>query len=95
MLPEYSGDATTRNWSVFVWIGLIGIIATGLMVGMGGDYYWALSKVGGIFGEPSVSLRGPLFFLTGAILVGLFDLSALCVVFAGGVLVVQRLRGRI
>jgi hypothetical protein len=95
MLPEYTGDATTRNWSVFFWIGLIGIIATGLMVGMGGDKYWALSKVGGIFGEPSVSLRGPLLFFSGAVLVGLFDLSALCVVFAGGVLVVQGLRGRI
>src|ERR1035437_2148373 len=45
MLPEYSGDATTRNWSVFFWIGLIGIIATGLMVGMGGDNYWVLSSL--------------------------------------------------
>ena len=80
---------------MFFWIGLIGMIATGLIVGMGGNNYWALSKVGGVFGVPSVSLRGPLLFFSGAVLVGLVDLSALCVVFAGGVLVVQGLRGRI
>ena len=93
MQPEYDGDATSRNWSVFFWVGLVGIIATGLMVGMGGDNYWALSKAGGL-GGPSLSLRGPLLFLLGGIMVGLFDLSAISVMFAGTVSLVLRLQGR-
>jgi hypothetical protein len=92
--PENDGDATTRDWSVFFWIGLAGIVATGLMVGMGGDNYWALSRAGGAFGEPSRSLRGPLLFFLGGILVALFDLSALCVMFAGAVIAVLRYQGR-
>jgi hypothetical protein len=94
MQPEYSGDATTRNWSVFFWVGLVGIVATGLMVGMGSDNYWALSKAGGAFGDPSLSPRGPVLFLLGGILVGLFDLSALGVIFTGSVILVLRLQGR-
>ena len=75
---------------MFFWVGLAGIIATGLIVGMGGDNYWALSKVGGSF-----SFRGPLLFFLGGVLVGLFDFCALGVIFAGAVIIVQRLRGRI
>jgi hypothetical protein len=94
MLPEYSGNATTVNWGGFFWIGLFGIIATGLIVGMGGQNYWALSQVGN-FGGGSVEPKGLVAFLIGGILVGLADICALGVIFAGGVLVVQRLRGRI
>jgi hypothetical protein len=83
------------NWGGFFWIGLIGIIATGLIVGMGGDNFWALSKVGGIAGTQSLSHRGQILFFLGAILVGLADICAGGVIFAGGVLIVQRLRGRI
>jgi hypothetical protein len=91
--PEYSGDATTRDWSLFFWVGLVGIVATGLIVGMGGDSFWALSKVGA-FGEPARNMWGPLLFLLGGIVVALFDLSALCVIFAGGAILVLRSQGR-
>jgi hypothetical protein len=94
VLPESSGDATTRDWSVFFWAGLVGIIVTGLIVGMGGDNYWALSRAGGAFGEPTRNVRGPILFLLGGIVVALFDLSALCVMFAGAVIAVLRYQGR-
>ena len=94
MQPEYTGDATTRDSSVFFWVGLVGIVATGLMVGMGGDNFWALSRAGGAFGEPSLNPRGPILFLLGGILVALFDLSALGVMFAGAVILVLRFQGR-
>jgi hypothetical protein len=94
MQPEYSADATTRNWSVFFWVGLVGIVATGLMVGIGGDNFWALSRAGGAFGQPSLSPRGPVLFLLGVVLVAFFDLSALGVIFTGAVILVLRFQGR-
>jgi hypothetical protein len=95
VLPEYSGNATTVNWSMFFWIGLVGIIATGLIVGMGGQNYWALSQFGNFGGGLPVEPKGLLLFFVGGVMVGLCDICALGVIFAGGVLVVQRLRGRI
>jgi hypothetical protein len=94
MQPEYSAHATTRNWSVFFWAGLIGIVATGLMVGVGGDNFWALSRAGGAFGEPSLSPTGPILFLVGVVMVGFFDLSAVGAMFTGGVILVLRFQGR-
>jgi len=92
MMSETSEDGI--NWGGFFWIGLIGIIATGLIVGMGGDNFWALSSVGGLGGAPSMSHRGPILFFLGAVLVGLADICATCVVFAGGVVAVLRYRGQ-
>ncbi len=78
---------------VFFWCGLAGILATGAIMGIGGGNYWALANVGRFSSTPSV--RGlTLMFLMGVMVAGL-DLIALGVVFAGAVLVIQRLRGRI
>lgn len=84
-MPEYSGDATTRNWSAFFWIGLAGIVATGLIVGMGGDNFWAIAKANPPFGSlPIAVTRGTVVFFAFAVLVGLFDICAAGVIFAGG-----------
>jgi hypothetical protein len=80
------------NWDGFFWIGLIGILGTGVMVGMGGANYWALANIGNLGRVPSA--KGLVLMLVLAILVALFDLCAFGVVFAGGVIVIQRLRGR-
>jgi hypothetical protein len=34
--------STTQSNQAFFWIGLFGIVATGAMVGVGGDNYWGL-----------------------------------------------------
>jgi len=84
-------DVTDDSWNqaAFFWIGLFGIVATGAMVGAGGDNYWA---VGHIVPPPApqraTAILGVLVFL-----VGLCDLFALGVIFAGAVILVQRLRG--
>lgn len=82
------------NKAGFFWIGIIGIVATGAIVGIGGDNYWAIANVGSL--DPSVeSVKGRALMAAIAVLIGLCDLIALGVVFAGGIVVVQRLRGRI
>ena len=78
---------------VFFWCGLAGILSTGAIMGIGGDNYWALANVGRFGSTPSV--KGlTLMFLIGVMVAGL-DLIAIGVIFAGAVLVIQRLRGRI
>jgi hypothetical protein len=74
-------------------IGLIGIIATGAIVGIGGDNYWALGYIGTL--DPSVpSSRGHVLMAVLGVLIGLFDVVAFGIIFAGCVILVQRLRGQ-
>jgi hypothetical protein len=60
-------------------MGLAGIIATGLIVGMGGDNYWALGQIG-VLGPPHA--RGRLVMIACGVLVGGLDLTALGFMFA-------------
>jgi hypothetical protein len=84
------------NWGGFFWIGLIGIIATGAILGAGGGNLWTLAYYNPPFGfEPHIVGRGHLLLVTLVALIAVFDLCGFGVIFAGGVLVVQRLRGRI
>jgi hypothetical protein len=79
--------------AVFFWMGLIGIVATGCILGIGGDNYWAVANVGNL--DPSVeSVKGRALMAALGVVVGWCDLVAFGVIFAGGVIVVQRLRGR-
>jgi hypothetical protein len=83
---------TQEQQAGFFWVGLIGIVATGAILGIGGDNYWALANVGNL--DPTVpSVRGYALMGVMAFMVGLFDLIAFGVIFAGAVIVVQRLRG--
>jgi hypothetical protein len=83
-------DPIPRNGTFFFWCGLIGILATGLMVGMGGDNYWALAGVGSLdASHPSPNAQVLMFTL--AVVAGLFDLIALGVIYAGVVTFVLRL----
>jgi hypothetical protein len=80
--------------ALLVLIGLIGIIATGAILGIGGDNYWAVGNIGSL--DPSVvSSNGRLLMAALAVLIELFDVVAFGVIFAGGVILVQRLRGRV
>ncbi len=84
---------TQHQHAVFFWIGLFGIIATGAMVGIGGDNYWALANVGNL--DPSVeSVKGRALMVALAALTAWCDLVAFGIIFAGGAIGVQRLRGR-
>ena len=69
------------------WTGLAGIIGTGFIVALDG-LYWDLAQWG-------FHARGLLFVVVFAVFAGLGDISAFGVVFVGGVLTVQRLRGRV
>ena len=74
-------------------IGLIGIIATGAIVGIGGDNYWAVGNIGSL--DPSVPTpNGRVLMAALGVLIGLFDVVAFGVIFAGCVILVQRLRGQ-
>jgi hypothetical protein len=78
--------------ALLFWIGLVGIVVTGSIVGMGADNYWGLANIGNL--DPTVpAVRGLLLMAALAGLTGLCDLVAIGVVFAGGVILVQRLRG--
>ena len=68
-------------------MGLAGIIGTGFIVALDG-VYWNIAN----FGFHSRSL---LLVIVFAVFSGLGDVSALGVIFVGGVLTVQRLRGRV
>jgi hypothetical protein len=93
--------STQGQGRLFFLIGLAGIVATGVIVGMGGENYWALANGNPPFGtapygsHPGLVTRGILLFFIFAVYGFLSDLVAFGVMFAGGVLVVQRLRGRI
>jgi hypothetical protein len=86
-------DLGTRKSSTFFWLGLAGIIATGLIVGMGGDNYWAFANFGSVRGPNCICARGHLLMLTVGVLVGALDLNALGLMFAAVVILVQRRRG--
>jgi 4-amino-4-deoxy-L-arabinose transferase-like glycosyltransferase len=74
------------SWAFF-WFGLAGIIATGFLLAIGGDY-WTLSQL------TPTSSRLRVLLVGLAVLVGIFDICGCGVIFAGGVILVQRLRGR-
>jgi hypothetical protein len=78
------------NQAAFFWVGLFGIVATGTIVGVGGDNYWAVAHA---FDSPSTISRGAGLLGAFAFVVGLCDLVALGVMFAGTVILVQRIRG--
>jgi hypothetical protein len=98
MLSTLSPQAQGR---LLFLIGLVGIVATGLIIGMGGENYWALANGNPPFGtepfgsHPGLLSKGILLFFLLALCVAISDLVAFGVMFAGAVLVVQRLRGRI
>jgi hypothetical protein len=77
-------------WAYF-WFGLVGIIATGFMLALGSDY-WAIARQVS-FGPNPVKAFAVLVALAGLVVV--FDICAFGVTFAGGVMLIQRLRGRI
>jgi hypothetical protein len=80
-------DQWTRG--AFFWVGLFGIVATGAMVGAGGDNYWALGHpFDNAVDQRAAAILGVVIFL-----VGLCDLVAFGVIFAGAVILVQRFRG--
>ena len=86
---------TDQQGTGFFWIGLIGILATGCMLGVGGDNLWQLAYFNPPFGfKPHIIGRGHALLVVLGAVIGLFDLIALGVIFAGGVVVIQRLRGR-
>jgi hypothetical protein len=87
-------DGTSYTSKVAFYIGLFGIVVSGLLVGIGGDNYWGLAHV--MWFTPSV-LTGKYTAILGAVAfyVVLSDVVAFGVVFAGAVVFVQRLRGRI
>jgi hypothetical protein len=84
---DITGDAW--NQAAFFWVGLFGIVATGAIVGVGGDNYWAIGHIDPPFvRQRTTAVLGVIVFL-----VGLCDLVALGVIFAAAVILVQRLRG--
>jgi len=76
-----------QSGAVAFWMGLAGIIGTGFIVALDG-VYWNLAQWG-------FHARGLFFVIVFAVFSGLGDLSAFGVIFVGGVLTVQRLRGRV
>jgi hypothetical protein len=88
-------DLIPRNATFYFWCGLAGVLGTGLVVGMGGDNYWALSAFGSFDPNNVPSTRGHVLMFTLAVLVAVFDLCALGVILPGGVVFVQRLRRRL
>jgi hypothetical protein len=85
-------DIEQWNQAAYFWIGMFGIVVTGAIVGIGGDNYWGLAYLGSmdtsVVQSKSTAVLGVVVFL-----VGLCDLVAFGVIFAGAVVVVQRLRG--
>jgi hypothetical protein len=77
------------SW-VYFWFGLAGIIASGFMLALGSDY-WAIAGLVTFSPAPG---RALLLLAALVALAVIFDLCALGVIFAGGVMMVQRLRGR-
>jgi len=60
--------------ALLFWIGLVGIVVTGSIVGMGADNYWGLANIGNL--DPTVpAVRGQLLMAALAALTGLCDLG--------------------
>jgi hypothetical protein len=76
-----------QSGAVAFWMGLAGIIGTGFIVALDG-VYWSFANFG-------FHARGLIVVVVFAVCAGLGDVSALGVIFVGGVLTVQRLRGRL
>jgi hypothetical protein len=75
-------------------IGLIGIVATGGIVAIGGNNYWSMASIGSL--DPSVPTpNARVLLLALAVLIGLSDVVAFGIIFAGCVMLVQRLRGQV
>jgi hypothetical protein len=87
-------DGTPDYSKTFFYIGLFGIVVSGLLVGIGGGNYWG-SAHAFWFTPPFLTGRYTAILAVVAIYVVACDIVALGVVFAGAVLIVQRLRGRI
>jgi hypothetical protein len=75
-----------QSGAVAFWMGLAGILGTGFIVALDG-VYWDFAKVG-------FNARGQFAVIVFAAFAGVGDLSAFGVIFVGGVLAIQRLRGR-
>jgi len=86
-------DLGSRKSSTFFWLGLAGIIATGLIVGMGGDNYWAFAHFGSLRGPTCICAKGHALLFAVGVLVGALDLNGLGLMFAAVVILVQRRRG--
>jgi hypothetical protein len=69
-----------------------GIVVTEAIVGVGGDSYWGLAHFGGL-DPPFVAQRNTAMLGVFVFLAGLCDLVANGVIFAGAVILVQRLGG--
>jgi hypothetical protein len=83
------------NYSrTFFYIGLFGIVVSGLLVGIGGGNYWG-SAHALWFTPPGATGRYTALLFVVALYVCACDIVALGVIFAGAVIIVQRLRGRI
>jgi len=77
------------NQAALFWVGLFGIVATGALIGVGGDNYWGIGHIDPPFApQRTTAVLGVIVFL-----VGLCDLAALGVIFAGAVILLLRLRG--
>ncbi|HXC79327.1 MAG TPA: hypothetical protein VNU19_20020 [Candidatus Acidoferrum sp.] len=77
------------NQAALFWVGLFGILATGAMIGVGGDNYWGIGHID----PPFVPQKTTALLGVFVSLVGLCDLLALGVMFAAAVILVQRFRG--
>ena len=86
-------DIERGNQAAFFWIGLFGIVVTGALIGIGGDNYWGLPQVGSIGDSSFATGESAAILGVVAFLLGLCDLFAFGVIFAGAVVLVQRLRG--
>jgi hypothetical protein len=86
---DYVDTKDPWNQAAFFWVGLFGIVATGAIVGVGGDNYWGVGHIDSPFvPQRTTAVLGVLVFL-----VGLCDVVALGVILAGAVIFVQRLGG--
>ena len=88
----FDPESSTGRWAFF--FGLAGILATGTILGMGGDNYWALLNVNPPFGEAPVTARGDFLGVAAGAVAVFLDLIAFVVILDGAITVVQRARGR-
>lgn len=88
-------DPVLRTATFYFWCGLAGVLATGVIVGMGGDNYWAFAGLGSLDPNGVPSTRGHALLFVMAVLVAGLDLIASGVILAGGVVLAQRLRGHL
>ena len=75
-----------QSGAVAFWMGLGGIVGTGFIAALDG-VFWHLAEWG-------FHARGLFAVVIFAVFAGLGDLAAIGVIFVGGILTVQRLRGR-